>query len=42
MIPACSPNPAGIDLPGTVLFASPPTALLAPLTEGHSVSGIVS
>ncbi|AZO52106.1 MFS transporter [Mesorhizobium sp. M4B.F.Ca.ET.058.02.1.1] len=32
-----SPHPAGIDLPGTVLFAATLTALLVPLTEGHSL-----
>ncbi|WP_258602443.1 MFS transporter [Mesorhizobium sp. AR10] len=32
-----SPHPTGIDLPGTVLFAATLTALLVPLTEGHSL-----
>lgn len=32
-----SPHPVGIDLPGTVLFAATLTALLVPLTEGHSL-----
>src|SRR5260221_6910486 len=32
-----SPNPAGIDLPGTLLFALTLTALLVPLTEGHAL-----
>lgn len=32
-----SPHPTGIDLPGTVLFAATLTALLLPLTEGHSL-----
>ena len=32
-----SPHPVGIDLPGTLLFASTLTALLVPLTEGHSL-----
>ncbi|WP_454574622.1 MFS transporter [Mesorhizobium sp. PL10] len=32
-----SPHPAGIDLPGTVLFAATLTTLLVPLTEGHSL-----
>lgn len=32
-----SPHPAGIDLPGTVLFAATLTALLVPLTEGRSL-----
>jgi EmrB/QacA subfamily drug resistance transporter len=33
----CSPHPVGIDGPGTVLFAATLTALLVPLTEGHSL-----
>ena len=32
-----SDHPVGIDLPGTVLFAATLTALLVPLTEGHSL-----
>jgi MFS family permease len=32
-----SPHPVGVDLPGTVLFAGTLTALLVPLTEGHSL-----
>ncbi|MFG1815451.1 MFS transporter [Kribbella sp. NPDC049174] len=32
-----SDHPVGIDLPGTVLFAATLTALLIPLTEGHSL-----
>lgn len=32
-----SEHPVGIDLPGTVLFAATLTALLIPLTEGHSL-----
>jgi len=32
-----SHHPVGIDLPGTVLFAATLTALLVPLTEGHSL-----
>jgi MFS family permease len=32
-----SNHPVGIDLPGTVLFAATLTALLVPLTEGHSL-----
>ncbi|MBI1775831.1 MAG: MFS transporter [Proteobacteria bacterium] len=32
-----SPHPTGIDFPGTVLFATTLTALLVPLTEGHSL-----
>jgi EmrB/QacA subfamily drug resistance transporter len=32
-----SAHPVGIDLPGTVLFAAALTALLVPLTEGHSL-----
>ncbi|WP_217240203.1 MFS transporter [Streptomyces sp. AC555_RSS877] len=32
-----SQHPVGIDLPGTVLFAATLTALLVPLTEGHSL-----
>jgi MFS family permease len=32
-----SPRPLGIDLSGTVLFAATLTALLVPLTEGHSL-----
>jgi MFS family permease len=38
IVPATrSPHPAGADLPGTVLFAATLTALLVPLTEGHSL-----
>ncbi len=38
LVPATrSPHPFGVDLPGTVLFAATLTALLAPLTEGHSL-----
>src|SRR5215472_4888446 len=38
IVPATrSANPVGIDLPGTVLFAATLVALLAPLTEGHSL-----
>jgi MFS family permease len=32
-----SQHPVGVDLPGTVLFAATLTALLVPLTEGHSL-----
>ncbi|MDP4504954.1 MFS transporter [Nonomuraea turcica] len=32
-----SHRPVGVDLPGTVLFAAALTALLIPLTEGHSL-----
>lgn len=32
-----SPRPVGVDLPGTVLFAATLSALLIPLTEGHSL-----
>jgi MFS family permease len=32
-----SPHPVGVDVPGTVLFAGTLTALLVPLTEGHSL-----
>lgn len=32
-----SSQPVGVDLPGTVLFAATLTALLIPLTEGHSL-----
>jgi EmrB/QacA subfamily drug resistance transporter len=32
-----SNHPVGIDMPGTVLFAATLTALLVPLTEGHSL-----
>ena len=32
-----SPHPVGIDAPGTLLFAATLTALLVPLTEGHSL-----
>jgi len=32
-----SDRPAGVDLPGTVLFAATLTALLVPLTEGRTV-----
>ncbi|WP_232838158.1 MFS transporter [Streptomyces geranii] len=32
-----SHHPVGIDLPGTLLFAATLTALLVPLTEGHSL-----
>jgi MFS family permease len=35
--PTRSPHPVGIDLPGTILFAATLTALLVPLTEGHSL-----
>ena len=39
VVPASrSPHPAGIDLPGTVLFAATLTALLVPLTDGHSLA----
>lgn len=38
IVPATrSPHPVGIDLPGTVGFAATLVALLAPLTEGHSL-----
>ena len=38
IVPATrSPHPLGADLPGTVLFAASLTALLVPLTEGHSL-----
>ena len=38
VVPATrSPHPVGIDLPGTALFAATLIALLAPLTEGHSL-----
>ncbi|MER5182377.1 MFS transporter [Streptomyces sp. NPDC002896] len=38
IVPATrSHHPVGIDLPGTVLFAATLTALLVPLTEGHSL-----
>ncbi|MGW4911846.1 MFS transporter [Streptomyces sp. NPDC004270] len=38
VVPATrSHHPVGIDLPGTVLFAATLTALLVPLTEGHSL-----
>jgi EmrB/QacA subfamily drug resistance transporter len=38
IVPATrSPHPVGVDLPGTMLFAATLTALLAPLTEGHSL-----
>jgi len=38
IVPATrSPHPVGIDLPGTVGFAATLTALLVPLTEGHSL-----
>ena len=38
IVPATrSAHPVGIDLPGTVLFAATLIALLAPLTEGHSL-----
>ncbi len=38
IVPATrSPHPVGVDLPGTVLFAATLTALLVPLTEGHSL-----
>jgi MFS family permease len=33
----CSAHPAGIDFPGTILFAATLTALLIPLTEGHAL-----
>lgn len=32
-----SGKPVGVDLPGTVLFAATLTAVLVPLTEGHSL-----
>jgi EmrB/QacA subfamily drug resistance transporter len=32
-----SPRPVGVDVPGTVLFAATLSALLIPLTEGHSL-----
>jgi EmrB/QacA subfamily drug resistance transporter len=32
-----SEHPVGVDLPGTVLFAATLTAVLVPLTEGHSL-----
>ncbi|RSM55796.1 MFS transporter [Actinoplanes sp. ATCC 53533] len=32
-----SDHPVGVDLPGTALFAATLTALLVPLTEGHSL-----
>ncbi|WP_328522987.1 MFS transporter [Kribbella sp. NBC_00359] len=32
-----SDHPVGVDLPGTVLFAATLTAVLVPLTEGHSL-----
>jgi MFS family permease len=32
-----SPHPVGVDLPGTLLFAATLSALLIPLTEGHSL-----
>lgn len=32
-----SPQPVGVDVPGTVLFAATLCALLIPLTEGHSL-----
>jgi MFS family permease len=38
VVPATrSPHPVGIDVPGTILFAATLTALLVPLTEGHSL-----
>jgi MFS family permease len=38
VVPATrSPHPGGIDVPGTLLFAATLTALLIPLTEGHSL-----
>jgi len=38
VVPATrSPHPGGIDMPGTLLFAATLTALLIPLTEGHSL-----
>ena len=38
IVPATrSPHPVGIDVPGTILFAATLTALLVPLTEGHSL-----
>ena len=38
IVPATrSPHPVGVDVPGTVLFAATLTALLVPLTEGHSL-----
>ena len=35
--PTRSPHPVGFDVPGTILFAATLTALLVPLTEGHSL-----
>ncbi|OHV56527.1 MFS transporter [Pseudofrankia sp. BMG5.36] len=38
IVPATrSPHPVGIDVRGTILFAATLTALLVPLTEGHSL-----
>jgi len=38
VVPATrSPHPAGIDLPGTLLFAATLAALLIPLAEGHDL-----
>lgn len=38
VVPATrSEHPAGLDLPGTALFAATLTALLVPLTEGHAL-----
>jgi MFS family permease len=38
VVPATrSPHPGGIDVAGTLLFAAMLTALLVPLTEGHSL-----
>jgi MFS family permease len=38
VVPATrSPHPVGVDVPGTILFAATLTALLVPLTEGHSL-----
>jgi MFS family permease len=38
IVPATrSPHPVGVDLPGTILFAATLTALLVPLTEGHTL-----
>ena len=38
IVPATrSPHPVGVDVPGTILFAATLTALLVPLTEGHSL-----
>jgi len=38
IVPATrAPNPVGVDLPGTVLFATTLVTLLVPLTEGHAL-----